>query len=1082
LLQGRQGLTALASVVVFIGGFMVYRQTLGRLTDFPQLPSAMTQPMRDLKPVEAASLVREALIAAQRGFGPGCPELDMPLKLESRKPTGPNAVSGRGIGFYVYGKDYEILRDNPRRVRIWPFSLVYITAAESNDPDEDEISTVHGEEAILEFDRPIKPPYFSDVRPVAGWVRSETQDVELRTNRRTCTDKTDDISVFTDRLSYSQERNLIWADNHILVVAGEDTRIEGVGMELELHSPAKPGQPEPKHKHEARRVHLLRDVRFVLPVDDEANFLGPPVAKEEANRADDAKRVSPITITAKGRFVFDLERDHATFQDSVSVLRESVNKAGEESIDQLVCDRLELQFESDGPTSETTEPAVEPGPASVAPRTNEKVDKAARPDSQKRGRARQTRPLRLLNATATAVHPRNVLLQAESQQLMATGNRLFHDTKAREATLSGEKEMIAVHDNTIIHARLLKITQGETSAERSIIAMGPGGWLEILDESVDQPGPSRSIGERAERKANLTIRWQGLLNLSSSRDSETKVVVIDKNVELDDKRADGRGGAMTCDWLKVWLAPVQTSRAALDPGGQRDSRKSRRKLEPIALEARGNVSAGFPDLLVNSANLRMEILYPKDAPNADKEAPRPPSESPTNTLAAKGERAKANAVGSAGQADNSSGDPPLDVRANSVVVVVERQDSRATPTRAWAEGQVQVTQAARRPDDEPLRVHGQKLEFERRPAGDVLDVFGSAQTWARIEATEMTLAAKQRIHLDETTNRIHVTGVGYLNLKEVGNDLTAKPQQVPKPLRIDWDKSMDYDGKFAVFDGGVRAQQGPAEVRCQFMEVTFERHTVFKEMRQRREGNPADQSQIVTVVCDKDVVVYDQEIQDHTTVRYTSMRVAELQYNNLEGTLHASGRGRGVVRVIEPNPPRRDAQGRLVPPALPFHMTQVTFLGELRANNKQHLAKFLDNVRIVHAPIAQPDQVPDEDRLGPDSMTVSARDFAEMMIVENVDGAKHRDFRAAGNVRVQSREFSATCDRLSYSGAKDQLVFESNSGRKARFYKQDRIGAPATVSVARRVEYSRQTGDVKTDETEGFQSLDVQPRPASRPR
>lgn len=1055
----KQGMTAFLTLAILLGAYFIYAQTVGGLTDFPQLPKPLEKANPNIDPVTPNSLTRESLIAAQRGFGPGCDELDAPMKLESRKPTGPDAVSGRGIGFFVFGGDYEIIKDNPRRMRIWPFSLVHITASPNGNPDEDEISTVRGKEAILEFDRPIRLPNISGVKPVAGWVWSDDQDVELRTNRRTCGDKTDDVSVFTDRLYYSEERNLIWADNQILVVAGEDTRIEGVGMELELIPKPKPGDPVPKKTHDAKRVRLVKDVRFVLPVDDDANFLGAPAAKDDKSAAKSDKKVSPVTITANGTFDFDLIRDHAVFEKSVLVLRENLAKPSEKGIDQLVCDRLELQFEPQDDRAAGSEK-----PNAVAPGA-----------TQQKPTSKRSRPLKLQHATATGA---NVVLQSDSQRLMATGNRLFHDTKLREATLSGDKEMIAYQDNTIIHGRLLKISQGEKRDERTVIALGPNGWLDIFDEpAADKKNPAI---EKPSKDAALTIRWQGQLSLTNARDAETKVVVIDNGVELDDKRTDGRGGAMTCQWLKVWLTPVDKARAGAGfapnlPAGDKDGAKSGRKLEPVALEARGEVSAGFPDLLVNTDNLRMEILYPKESevgkpvpaqPNNDRNAHKP---------AAKNAKHDPPLRPAGDEQTEPSADPPLDVRANSVVVVVERRGARSTPVRAWAEGNVHVTQASQKADDEPMRVHGQKLDFQRLPAGDVLKVFGSEDNWARIEATEMILAGKQQIHIDEPTNRVHVVGVGFLDLRRVDNDLTGKSTRPgeAKPLRIDWNQSMDFDGKFAVFEGAVRAQQAQAEVRCQNMEVSFDRTTVFKDLRQRRNGNDKDKSKIVSVICDKDVVVYDQEIEDGKVARYTSMRVPELQYDNLESKMRASGRG--VVRIVEPAVAERDAKGNLIAPKLPWQMTQVTFLGQMRADNKHQLAKFLDNVEIINTPVTRPDEVPDADKPTPESMSITAREYAEMQVIERDDGAKYRVFRAKGNIYGQSREFTTRCDRLSFDGAHDKLVFESDSGRKATFYKQDRVGAEPTAYIARRVEYWRKTGDVRTDEAEGFQGIDITP-------
>lgn len=1092
-----QAFTYLLTLSILGAGWLVYEQTLSRLTDFEQIAPELLQPMaEDTRPlaVEPEAL-RESEIAAVRGFGPDCPELRAPLILESRKRSGPDVTSGRGMGIYVYAHDYEILKDNPRLIRLHPFSMVHLQRSPSGKKEEDEINTVRGEEAILEFDRPVELTKISGVKPIAGWVKGK---VTLKSNRRT-DDPDDDIVLFTERLDYREDKNLIWAEEQILVVE-QEARVTGIGLELELHPELKPGQSRPKDqprpKSEARRLRISRDVSFFLMIPEDENFLGPPTPGSSSHPAADAtaanknappgdakRELVPVKINARGPFEFDLEKNVAVFRRSVRALRQNPpKKKGElETIDQLECDELSLQFrDKDDPQRPLDQP-----------------QKRANGDAKGGS-------LRLKSATATG---QQVILLSDSERLQATGNYLFHDAESRRAILKSQQELVAIHENAIIHGRSLVIEQGENKSIRHFVVDGPNGWLEVLENDQAVPAPSKDEHPKAE----LKIRWQGRLTMTGKPGSETMIVNVDKHVELEDAR-----GALKCDELKVWLAPISR------PGEIRTTKRG--KLEPIKLEAAGKVSAHSNDFSVVTENLGMDIIHLRDPAGATVNATSRPSapttavavaapSSPSKPTASTSALSKPTASSSAGSKPTASksalsksaaskaaveattetalktappvekgtqaivtrdgaakeeNDPPLDVRAKRVAIVIERIGSKSRPIKAWAEGDVLVTQPPTKPNQDPVEVRGQTLDFQRTPQGDIVEVGGNEKRLALIKTTEITLAGKQFVKMNEPLNRIESIGPGYF-LCETDNDLSGKKSTKPQPLRIDWDKGMDSDGKQATFDGGVKAQQQTAEVHCQTMIVNFDQRIMFREMRSRRSSRDRLPAKIESIDCDKDVVVYDAERQEGVFVRHTTLRAPELHYDNLARTSEA--KGPGVVQVIESN----DAGNSKDPMAarrFPFQLTQVRFAGEMRSDQARQTVKFFEKVAIIHTPVDRLDEVVDEDHLPPEGMAIEADDSVIMAVREQPGGAKYRDFQAAGNVRAQSNDYWGHGDALSYDQQKDVLVFQGDANQKARFYRQLRVGEKPQEFSARTIKYSRGSGRINADAADGFNVLD----------
>ena len=737
MFKSSQPYVVFVSLISLLGAYLLYSQTFGRITDFPELPveyvKELPKPRRGAvaetpPPQQAEGPTPELRMAALRGFGADADELLMrPLQFESRKRTGPEAISDRGLGTFIFANDWEIDPDRPREVTLRPFNLVYIRPSESGKETEDEISTVRGEEAVLELDRDFEISHLRELSPIGGYVKG---NVELRYNRRTTEDRTDDIVIIADEFHYGKLKSKVWSDGPIrVVIDSEDMTIRGTGLELELQSaPSASGSDAKTAVGEARKIRLLEDVRFDLTVADDANFLGPSLGQEDKKPAEGGTEDrTPLAVKADGPFEFDLETKTAHFSKMVKVLRQfAAEHTGEEGpIDSLFCDDLTLVFRED--------PARGLG------------QDASTSTASGKGRVGRKESLKKVVATGASVE-----LMSKSQALDVVGRHLEYDADTRRSVIKGlvqpdgREEMVAHYKNASIYARALEIVQSsQQGGIGTVIADGPNGRLEIVD---------------ADRKPNETgrskVSWQQRLTLSGDEDSDLRVVHITGGVELEHDY-----GSLLCNDLRVWLVP-----------------RSSKRLEPVKVEAKDNVSLDSDAMQVNTELLSMTILYPSPATPVTATAPAEREPSPDHERPSPLLRSAQPRDDSADRAKE-----PIDARASSVSVIVERSGTQTEVLQAWAEGEVLIRQSSSDPARSPFEIRGQKLTLQRKPTGDVATVQGSGNRPAAIESADFVTGCEGDIQLDETNNTINIVGPGYI-VRESVTDLIGKGTAQPPAI------------------------------------------------------------------------------------------------------------------------------------------------------------------------------------------------------------------------------------------------------------------------------------------------------------
>jgi hypothetical protein len=76
--------------------------------------------------------------------------------------------------------------------------------------------------------------------------------------------------------------------------------------------------------------------------------------------------------------------------------------------------------------------------------------------------------------------------------------------------------------------------------------------------------------------------------------------------------------------------------------------------------------------------------------------------------------------------------------------------------------------------------------------------------------------------------------------------------------------------------------------------------------------------------------------------------------------------------------------------------------------------------------------------------------------------------RAKGNVRINGQspaqgEFTATAEEVAYDQAKELLVLQGDNRSPATLYHQKTVGGQFAKNAARKIQYSRLTGQIEQD-------------------
>jgi lipopolysaccharide export system protein LptA len=1087
-------LLLILGLAVFTAAYGVYAYFLGRVDGLPPLPPEYEAKVTEGDVPKWDTQRPPVDLKLIKAFGQDCQEIRRTIKLE---------VQTRGV--VLASDEFSIEPDG--RVKLKPFSIA-IFSKDKGDGRYPEINTIRSDIGYLTFDQPISNAQEMGTRKIVGGelVCQVVQDgteplrrgeggVRIVNNRHT-PERDDDLTLFTPGPVYFQDNlHQIWTREPV-VITDEQTKpkpttINAIGMDVYLTSDSDaPAKPEPAGRRRkgndavlvsrkkdnnapsvtgVKAIVLRSDVEMHLWVDANSGFMGTDSSKKAKDGAAEAAKAPPagknpataapqappekaqVVIKTQGPFLYDCLTDHARFDisqhpgphpNNVEVHRQHGPNG---AWDQLICDHLELQFSR---KSAQPPPApAKPTPAKAAPAKSEPA---------------ATSEVELQIETAHAWGTQ-VTITSDAEALTALGNDLVYNAVTKETTLCGTPEMIAMKDgNEIVAQKLVLKGSSEDKDSQQAEAKGPGRIKLLNRENGTRPHGAR---------------WKDMMYFT--KDGGYDLLTLTGEAVFEDSE---HGQFLQADRLKVWLESADPATGTEKPptgasaAGAGDDAQRRR---PHHMEALGHVIAKSAEMSVHDTD-RLTVRFkdvatlpgqqlPNSAPAADNGAAKPAA-TPAASAAPAATSAPATGAKAGTQAANPPPKNPFDIQARSIDADILRSGTKNELEKLTCEGSVHVQQQPATPQDKGVDIIGDTLLLLHFAEGHVLTVTGDL---AKVELEKLTIEGPE-VNIDQKDNKAWVVGLGFMRMPSdanfQGEPIKDRPDNNKEPvyLTVHWNRDMFFDGKSAVFHGGIQAEQENSRLACQELQVFLDR---FVSLKQTEKTDPP--AKVKKLVCDRSVRVEERKFElpdNKRLIGYQWMAAPELVVDNEENTAHASGPGE--VRIMQPGP-KDEAQrgpGTPEPPRTPssppapeeMKLTRINYWGSMFGNNNTRTAIFYNNVEVVYVPSDDPNLTVDVDKLPQGAMYLRCNQL-KVYSRRRADGKASQEMEAHGKASVQAQDYWGRADIIKYDESKEVLVFEAGEGNLATLNRVVRRGEAPQELRGKKIFYWRQSGTYKIE-------------------
>ncbi|MBI1833011.1 MAG: hypothetical protein HYR84_16345, partial [Planctomycetes bacterium] len=857
---GKRILILTSALIACLIAFTVYAIVLGGIDGVQPLPMSFL-PVRasgeeDWKPTPGQTDIRLRL-----AFGPGCAELRRPLRL---------FVPDRGIAFAAG----ECTIDKAAgKVRLAPFSAAVFH--KSKGPGAyPEISTIRSETAILTLDRPVGQFTELSNRKIKV-VEMEGMRITLTNNRGTAEQNDDiDVLIINGPLIYDERYDLISTTGVVCLTDHQSTPptvISGHGLKMFLSKDSSPNRTKstrPTAKSDGNaveRIQLLGDVDMRFWVDPGAGFLGgTPHAKKTLvlpPAKDTPREKAQIHIRTAGPFVYDLVREAAWFEsppprdskqprggDQVSVERIQKSNGGE-TIDQLTCDRLDLQFRRklNGPG------AGQPGAG------GEKEIESAR---------------------ATRRDVNEVVLALVSEGIDAYGNEMIY--RAGEhlngpiTILRGEPLRTAKDGHKMVCKELHLHAANHLGDGQKAWAKGPG-QIDMLDGK----NPDKAVFP-------MHVLWRDTLDVVKVKEGGQVfdlMTVLGEASFIDDVQKQQLHG----EKIQVWMWQSKESERKVDATFA--SRQEVRRV--LAID---RVRASAPEYLVRKAN-RLTITFLPTVVRDQGGLVLPPTIGKNDPMPMPPPDNNGKVVETKTPTPDKKA-PPIELEAHEITVAVANFGPKKDLQELIAKENVYVYQSGDKPGEKRLDITGTLLSVRGGELGRTMIVYGEKDKLAQVEVGD-TIIWGPVVIVNQAENKAEVDGMGAMDMPSNKNVDGSPSNKKNTRIRIDWKKNMTFDGMYARFYGGVQAREHGAHSRalCEMLEAKLDKNISFKEGQKK----DAENAKIDRLVFDKNVFVEDYKLDEKKQpLQYTHLQSWDLI--NHEGG-RAQARGPGQVKLLAKGSP-----------------------------------------------------------------------------------------------------------------------------------------------------------------------------------
>jgi hypothetical protein len=975
----------------------------------------------EMTPEEAAAIRARAdqrLAALGEVFPPGSWERDNPIMLESRQMR-------------LLFKEYHSLPDG--RVNLVPCTLVVLPdknrVASDGQPGRTLVLRAP-QGAVLEFDEPLDLRQGRLAKLIGGSLRGPV----LIRGTPTAPDAEDDLEIMTRDIELD-EREVRTGE----MVQFRYGRSSGSGRGLVARLRPRPGGAGPPVPGAGTAdkgpniggvdsIRLDRDVKMRIEAVAGGMLPGAVPSRAAAGAAGGEPAADPpVLVSCRGAMCMNVSANVITLEDHVDVIRSAADGA----TDQLSCELLAIVL------------ARKPKAAATAGDGTGGVSR----DGGRGG----------LEPVEIQAKGSPVVARSSASALEARAARLGYEIATRRILLDGEEPVSLVAKGTEMEARKIDYCPGPPGDPGSLMAVGPG-WLRL----------------RSERAPPAEARWQQWLRMRPDGEGHVVSIAGDADVSVE---AQGRLSAAE---MHLWLDVVKRPQAATaGPAAGPDLSGVR----PSRLLARGMVEADSEQVAARTD--RLELWFRTIEPVA------PVAAAPPQSNAAPAPAATAASPPPAAAAPPAPPPPAPPDRGKMIA------------TAALVRGQVTLSPAGNEVDEMSMEgpVHLLEQPRDARPGpaaapeepgieirGDQMQVSRASRPDAKAIVSGRPAVVKGRgldlegplVEFDRGQNRLTVDGAGRLSLPMAGGGALdalavtgggrppAAPAGPPGRLDVTWQGRLDFDGLKARFADTVVATGGSADLRAGSLDVFFDRPFEFAASGAQRGGG---QPEVARIACGAGVKIQSESVDEAGERSTEQLFVRDLVIDRSSGDVTGTGPGRltstrtGQPAVMAvPAGPQPSGAVPARPVAAAQKPTALTYLGVdfqrgLKGNLNRRTMEFHQRVEAIYGPVERRGDALDPHAAGglPEGVVTISCDALGVGQAPPLPGRQRAgiELGAGGNVLVEGESFTARSARLSWSEAKDLLVFEGDGRSDAQLFRQLKAGAQPSTASAGKILYWR---------------------------
>jgi hypothetical protein len=284
---------------------------------------------------------------------------------------------------------------------------------------------------------------------------------------------------------------------------------------------------------------------------------------------------------------------------------------------------------------------------------------------------------------------------------------------------------------------------------------------------------------------------------------------------------------------------------------------------------------------------------------------------------------------------------------------------------------------------------------------------------------------------------------------------------------------MDFDGLTARFVDRVVTSSGATSLKAGSLDVIFNQPIDFSAGGLDRGGRRAD---VAKIACGSGVRIESESVGEDGSKSVEKLFVRDLVLDRATGDVAGSGPGRLTSTRFGQAPAMAMPGGGQPmnpmpqPAARPDELTYlgVDFQRGMRGNINRRMMEFHQRVEAIWGPVAKWGDTLDPHAaagLPPRVVTISS-DVLGVGQAPPAPGQTRSsiELAAGGNVLVEGESFTARSARLTWSEAKDLLVFEGDGRSDAQLYRQAKVGAATSSASAGKILYWRALNRVDVDD------------------